>query len=122
MSENLKKILSDQQKDFPQEKLLDYINDQLTEQEQHALETQLNEDDFMSDALDGLQQFDANSDVSSLVNQLNGGLKKQLKKSKQKRKRRSLQIHDFPFYYTIIVFLLLIIISYLVINNLWLHK
>lgn len=122
MSENLKKILSDQQKDFPQEKLLDYINDQLTEQEQHALETQLNEDDFMSDALDGLQQFDANSDVSLLVNQLNGGLKKQLKKSKENRKRRSLHMHDFPFYYTIIVILLLIIISYLVINNLWLHK
>ena len=56
MSDNLKDILSGLNKEVEQEKLLQYINDHLKEDEQHEFEKQMNDDEFMNDAVEGLQQ------------------------------------------------------------------
>jgi hypothetical protein len=44
MSNELKDILSNLNKDIEQEKLLEYLNRRLSEEEQHLLEHQMNDD------------------------------------------------------------------------------
>ena len=116
MSNNLKDILSNLNKDTEQDKLLEYLNNQLPEAEQHAVESNMNDDEFMSDAMDGLQQLENKKDLTAIVNQLNTGLKKQLDKRK-KRKTKS-AIGEQPWvYYTIVLLLVLIIVAYFVIKK-----
>lgn len=115
MNKDYKDILSNLNNEIEQEKLLEYLNRKLSEQEQHDLEKQLNDDDFMSDALDGLQQLNNKADVPDLVDQLNSGLKKQLDKNKKNRNRRIIK-SDAWIYYTVILLLLLASIAFVVIR------
>ena len=115
MSKDFKDILANLNKEIEQDKLLEYLNRKLTEQEQHDLEKHLNDDEFMSDAWDGLQQLNSQTDVPFLVRQLNTGLKKQLDKNKKNRKRRR-PINDSWIYYTIILLLILATITFVVIK------
>lgn len=115
MSNDLKNILSNLNNDIEQEKLLEYLNRNLTEAEQHELEAHLNDDPFMSDAMDGLSQMQSPDKISLMVYQLNKDLKSQLEKKKKRRKR---VITETPWlYYTIILLLLLAVIGYLVIKK-----
>jgi hypothetical protein len=115
MSKDLKDILANLNKDIEQDKLLEYLNRKLSEQEQHDLEKHLNDDEFMSDAWDGLQQLNNQTDVPYLVQQLNTGLKKQLDKNK-KNKRRPRLLNESWIYYTIILLLILATITFVVIK------
>jgi hypothetical protein len=115
MSNDLKNILSNLNNDIEQEKLLEYLNRTLTAEEQHDLEAQLNDDPFMSDAVDGLSEMKDSGNISLMVYQLNKDLKIQLEK---KRKRRKRGIMQTPWlYYTVILLLLLSVIGYLVIKK-----
>lgn len=116
MNNDLKNILSNLSKDIEQEKLLEYLNRKLSAEEQHALETQMNDDAFMSDAMDGLEQIKNADKVSLAVTQLNEGLKKQLEKNK-KRRNKGTVIQDSWIYYTVILLLLLAVIGYVVIKK-----
>lgn len=80
MPNDLKNILSNLNKDINQEKLLEYLNSTLSKEEQHSLEMQMNDDPFISDAVDGLQHFEKDQQVSLIVHHLNEGLRKQLEK------------------------------------------
>ena len=117
MSDDLKNILSNLNNEIEQEKLLEYLNRKLSVQEQHELEKHLNDDEFMSDAMDGLQHLNNKTDVTLLVQQLNVDLKKQLDKSKRKNKRRTLKT-DSSVYYTIAFLLILAVIGFVVIKML----
>lgn len=115
MSNDLKNILSNLNNDIEQEKLLEYLNRNLSAEEQHELESHLNDDPFMSDAMDGLSQMQSPDKVSLMVYQLNKDLKLQLEKKKKRKKRA---ITETPWlYYTIILLLLLAVIGYLVIKK-----
>ncbi|MBC7936931.1 MAG: hypothetical protein H7Y86_16410 [Rhizobacter sp.] len=115
MSNDLKNILSNLNKDVEQEKLLEYLNRTLSTEEQHAMETHLNDDPFMSDAMDGLSQLQAPDKISLMVYQLNKELKNQLEKKKKRKKR---VITETPWlYYTVILLLLLAVVGYLVIKK-----
>ena len=116
MNNELKNILSNLSKDIEQEKLLEYLNRKLSAEEQHVLETQMNNDAFMSDAMDGLEQMKSADKVSLAVTQLNEGLKKQLEKNK-KRRNKGTVMQDSWIYYTVILLLLLAVIGYLVIRK-----
>ncbi|MEP6711971.1 MAG: hypothetical protein ABJA37_06135 [Ferruginibacter sp.] len=116
MSNNLKNILSNLNKDTEQDKLLEYLNNQLPQAEQHAVEARMNDDEFMSDAMDGLQQLENKKDVSSIVNQLNTGLKKQLDKKKKRKTKRVIAEQSWV-YYAIILLLILIIVTYIIIKK-----
>ena len=116
MNKDFKNILSNLNKDIEQDKLLQYLNRSLTPQEQHDLEMQLNDDAFMSDAIDGLQQMKSTDNVSLTVSQLNAGLKKQLDKNKKKRNKGTV-MQDSWIYYTVILLLLLAVIGYVVIKK-----
>jgi hypothetical protein len=115
MSDDLKNILSDNTDDAGQEKLQQYLNQQLSEKEQHDFESSLIDDEFMSDAMDGLSQMNNKADLTGIVNDLNSGLKKQLAKNKNRRNRRTLK-QDALVYYTVVILLVLIVIAFVVIR------
>lgn len=115
MSDDLKNILSNLNNEIEQDKLLEYLNRQLTEKDQHALESQMNDDAFMSDAMDGLQQMSNKQNVPLIVTELNSGLQKQLDKNKSRRKKRKAG-PDATVYYTIIILLILVVIGFVVIR------
>ena len=116
MSNNLKDILSNLNKDTEQDKLLEYLNNQLLAADRHAVESNMNDDEFLSDAMDGLQQLENKKDISSAVKQLNTGLKKQLDKRKKRKAKRAIGKQPWV-YYTIILLLVLIVAAYIVIKK-----
>lgn len=116
MSKDLKDILSNLNKDIEQDKLLDYLNKNLSAAEAHEVEKQIADDEFMSDAVEGLESFKNKKDVSLLVQQLNAELKKQTEKKKARKEKRKLK--DQPWLYiAIVTLLLLIIVSYIVVKK-----
>jgi hypothetical protein len=115
MSSNLKDILSSLNKDVEQDKLLEYLNDQLSEKEQHAVETSLNEDPFASDAADGLAAFGNPQKLPPIINKLNKGLRKQI--ASQRRKKRRTPELSWSLY-AVIILLLIAILAYVVIKEL----
>ena len=116
MSDDLKDILSNLNKDIEQQKLLDYLNKNLSAAEAHEVEKQMANDEFMNDAVEGLENFKNKKDVSLLVQQLNSELKKQTEKKKAKKEKRKLK--DQPWLYiSLVTLLLLVIIAYLVIKK-----
>jgi len=116
MSDELKDILSNLNKDIEQEKLLDYLNKKLSAAEAHELEKQMAEDEFVNDAVEGLEEFKNKKDLSLYVQQLNNDLKKQLdKKKKRKEKRR---IKEEPWlYFSIVLLLALIVICFVLVKK-----
>ena len=109
MSDDLKDILSNLNKEIEQDKLLDYLNKKLPASEAHEVEKQMAEDDFMNDAVEGLENFKNKKDLSNIVDQLNHGLKKQLDKKKKRKEKRRLK--DQPWVYFAIVLLLILIVT-----------
>ncbi|MEX0635827.1 MAG: hypothetical protein WD135_03595 [Ferruginibacter sp.] len=116
MNPELKDILSHLNKDVDQEKLLQYLNRSLTAAEQHELEMQLNDDTFLSDAMDGLEQIDQSEKLPMVVQQLNAGLKIKLDQKKKIRRRTDRFKYNFT-YYSIIILLLLTVIAFVVIRK-----
>ena len=116
MSDDLKDILSNLNKDIEQEKLLDYLNKNLSADEAHEVEKQMADDEFMNDAVEGLENFKDKKDVSLMVQQLNSELKKQTAKKKARKEKRRLK--DQPWLYiTIVTLLILVIVAYVVIKK-----
>lgn len=117
MSDELKDILSNLSKDIEQEKLLQYLNRNMSDEEQHAFEKQLNDDEFMNDAVEGLESMENKNRLGELVQQLNTDLKKQLDRKKKRKEKRKIPGQSWT-YISIVLVLLLIIIAYLVIRKL----
>lgn len=116
MNNELKDILSNLNKDIEQDKLLDYLNKNLDAAEAHEVEKQMADDEFMNDAVEGLENFKNKKDVSLLVQQLNNELKKQTAKKKQRKEKRKLKEQPW-LYITLISLLLLVVIAYIVIKK-----
>ena len=116
MSDELKDILSNLNKDIEQEKLLDYLNNKLSAPEAHEVEKQMADDPFMNDAVEGLEKFNNKKDLSLYVEQLNRELKKQL--DKKKKRKEKLKLKDQPWlYFSIVLILVLIVICYLLVKK-----
>lgn len=116
MKNELKDILSNLNKEIEQEKLLDYLNKKLSASEMHELEKQMADDDFVNDAVEGLEYFENKKKIGELVQRLNSDLKKQTENKRKKKEKRKLK--DQPWLYiTIITILVLVIIAYIIINK-----
>jgi hypothetical protein len=116
MSDDLKDILSNLNKDIEQDKLLDYLNKNLSAAEAHELEKQMADDEFMNDAVEGLEQFKNKQDLSVLVEQLNKDLKNKTAKKNLKKEKRKLK--DQPWLYiTIVTLLILVVICFVLIKK-----
>lgn len=116
MDNDLKDILSNSNKDIDNQKLMDYLMNQLSKKDSHQLEQDMTADEFLNDAVEGLQKVNNKKDVQAYVDQLNYDLQKQTAKNKKRKEKRKLK--DQPYLYiSIILILLLIVISFLVIRH-----
>ncbi len=105
MSDDLKDILSNSNKDINNQQLMDYLSNQLNQTKQHEIEKAMADDAFINDAVEGLQNFNEKKDIQSYVTALHKDLQKQLiKKKKRKDKRRWT---DQPWLYLAIVLILI---------------
>lgn len=116
MSSDLLNILSNSNKDIDNQKLMDYISGKLAGKDKHEVEQWMIDNNFESEALEGLQMVKDEKDLELYVNQLNKELQKYLQQKKQRRDRK--KIKEIPWsYLAIVVVLLLIIIAYVVIQK-----
>ena len=116
MSDDLKDILSNLNNEIEQEKLLDYLNKKMSAPEAHELEKQMADDEFMNDAMEGLEKFNNKKDLPLYIDQLNHELKRQLDKKKKRKEKRKLKEQPW-LYLTIIILLVLLLISYLLVKK-----
>jgi hypothetical protein len=116
MNKDLKDILSNLNPGIDQETLLLYLQGKLSEQQKHEVEKQMMDNEFESDAFEGLQSFKDKKDINQLVAQLNRDLKRRTEK--KKRARQKMQIHIQPWIIVAIVLVLfLAVIAFVVIRQ-----
>lgn len=116
MPDELKDILNNSNKDIDNQKLMDYLSKKLSAQESHELEKMMAGDDFMNDAVEGLEQMGNTKKLGASVEELNQQLQKQIAKKKTRREKRKLK--DQPWtYVAIILLLILATVCYLVIKK-----
>lgn len=116
MNENLKDILSHLTTDIDQETLLLYLQDKLPAEKKHEVEKTLSENEFANDALEGLQQVKDKKQIAYMVEALNRDLKKKVEKKRQRREKMILKNQPW-LYIAILIFILLIVLSYMVIHR-----
>ena len=116
MNNDLKDILSNSNKDIDNQQLMDYLSHHISQADMHELEKSMAEDDFINDAVEGLQEIKPTKNLQIYVEQLNKDLQKQVIKNKSRRLKRG--IKDQPYtYFAIILILLLVIIGYIVLKR-----
>lgn len=116
MNNNLKDILSNSNKDIDNQLLMDYLSNQLSKEESHDIEKKMADDEFMNDAVEGLQNIEKKKDMQAYVDQLNSDLMKQIAKNKVRKDKRKLKEQPYTLI-TIIVILILAIISFIVLKK-----
>lgn len=116
MNNDPKDILSKLNNNNDQDKLIDYLNHHLTDPEQHEFESQMNEDEFVNDAVEGLEQLKNKKDILKYTGQLNITLQKQLEKRNRKKEKRKLPSLRWT-YLSVILLLLLIVIAYIILKK-----
>jgi hypothetical protein len=117
MSENYKDILSNLSTEVDQETLLLYLQGKLSEDKKHEVEKILLQSEFEDEAMEGLQEFKDKEQLRYMAEMLNRDLKK--KTEKKKKRREKMQIKEQPWLYiSILILLLLIVLSFMVIQRL----
>lgn len=116
MDDKFFNILTNSNKDIDNNKLMKYLSGKLSAEDKHELEKQMADSDFVSDAVEGLEEVKLKKELNTIVNQLNNDLQKQLNKRKRRKDKRALK--DKPWIYLAIVLLLaLFVISFIVIKK-----
>ena len=116
MTDDLKDILSNSNKDIDNQQLMDYLRKQLSKADNHDIEKNMADDEFMNDAVEGLQNFDTKKDMHSYVTELHNDLQKQLSRKKKRKDKR--RIKDQPWVYlAILIILILLILCFVVVKK-----
>ncbi len=116
MSDDLTNILSNSNKDIDNQKLMDYLSQQLAKEETHAIEKMMTDDPFIDDAVEGLGYFTNQKNIPDITAHLNQQLNKHLQQKKLRKQKRKWK--DNPMVYLIIAaILILIVVSYIVIKK-----
>lgn len=116
MEDELLNILSNSNKDIDNQKLMDYLSDKLSAGEKHEFEKKMADSEMLNDSVEGLEKFKNKKDVSSLVEQLNANLKKQLEKKKAIKLKREIKNLNWLYFYIILI-LIIILIGFLIIKK-----
>ncbi|HMH33698.1 MAG TPA: hypothetical protein VK543_11740 [Puia sp.] len=115
MTNELFNILSNSNKDIDNQKLMDYLSGKLSEREKHEVEKMMNDNHFISDAVEGLENLPDKKKLQAYVDQLNQDLHNQIQKTKERRIQK--RIREYPWIYlAIILILVLSIVGYVVIR------
>ena len=96
------------------EQLMNYLKENLSDDEWKNVQKQMGDDAFVKDALDGLQQFSSNKKLHEYVHSLNQNLQQQLATKKQKEAKRK-QIHPSWIVMATVIILLLCVLAYVVV-------
>ena len=116
MSDDLKNILNNSNKDIDNQKLMDYLSRQLSKQDSHDVEKMMADDEFINDAVEGLEQYSSKKNMTVSMEHLNRELQKQIAKKKDRKEKR--KIKEQPWvYFTIILLLILIVICYVLVKK-----
>ncbi|MGZ8559129.1 MAG: hypothetical protein ACXWWC_12380 [Chitinophagaceae bacterium] len=116
MPDKLKDILSHLTTDIDQETLLLYLQDKLPAERKQAVQKTLADNEFASDAIEGLQQIGDKKQIAYMVEMLNRDLKKKVEKKKLRRQK--LNLKDQPLLYLVIfIFLILIVLCFMIIQR-----
>jgi hypothetical protein len=116
MSDDLKDILNNSNKDIDNQKLMDYLSKKLTAQENHELEKQMADDEFMNDAMEGLEKMSSTKNLHISVDELNQELQKQIAKNKQRKQKRKFKEQPWG-YIAIVLLLVLVIVCYVMVKK-----
>jgi len=91
MNDDLKDILANSNKDIDNQQLMNYLTNELSKADTHDLEKEMVEDDFLNDAVEGLQKIESKKNMEAYVEQLNTSLQKQTEKNKKRKEKRRLR-------------------------------
>ncbi len=116
MQENLKDILSNLSTEVDQETLLLYLQGKLSAEQQHEVEKKIMDNEFASDALEGLQNFKDQQRLQALVEQLKKDLIKKTDKKKAYLEKRRIKLDPWVII-ALVVILVLVVISYFIIQK-----
>lgn len=116
MNKDLLNILANSNKDIDNQQLMDYLSGKLSGEALHELERSMAGDDFLNDAIEGLQQVANKKDMQSYVDELNAAMQKNLEKKKKRRLRRRFKEEPWT-YLAIILVIVLCILGYIVIRQ-----
>jgi hypothetical protein len=101
--------------DLRNDDLLKYLQDDLSKDDQHKVEKQIADSDFVSDAVEGLQGMKNKRSIEQYVDELNRNLQKHVSVKKQRKEKRRLK--DQPWIIVaVIVVIGLCIVAYAVIK------
>lgn len=118
MNKDLLNILANSNKDIDNQQLMDYLSGKLSGEDLHELERSMAGDDFLNDAVEGLQQVKNPRNMQAYVEELNAAMQKSLEKKKSRRQRLRNRLKDEPWtYLAIILVLSLCILAYVVIKQ-----
>ena len=115
MNKDLLNILANSNKDIDNQQLMDYLSGKLSGEALHELEKSMAGDEFLNDAVEGLQQVGNRQQMESYVEELNAAMQKSLDKKKQRRLRRRFKEEPWT-YVAIIVVIVLCVLGYIVIR------
>ncbi len=117
MNHDLLNILSDDQEEVDNQKLLDYVSGQLSEADAHEVEKLMAKNELINDAVEGLQQVKGKKNIESLVEQLQKDLHRKLEQKKVSRNKKRILEHPW-IYMAIILILLLVVCAWFVLQRL----
>ncbi|MBX3255036.1 MAG: hypothetical protein KF862_12915 [Chitinophagaceae bacterium] len=115
MNKDLLNILSDS-KEIDQQKLLDYLQNNVSEEERHEIEKLFIDEAFESDASEGLQRVSDKSKLPVVMGELNRQLIKKLS-SRRKRNNGKKPLNLMIPVITTIILLLLALMFFLYIRR-----
>jgi anti-sigma factor RsiW len=116
MNKDWLNILSGNDKDIDNQRLMDYLSGKLTEEARHEVEKTMADSEFLNDAVEGLQQLAGKKDIQATVDELNAAMRRSLAKKKERRLRRRLR-EDPWTYLAIILVIGLCILAFVIIRR-----
>ena len=116
MNKDLLNILANSNKDIDNQQLMDYLSGKLSPEELHEVERSMADNDFLNDAIEGLQDIPDKKNVQRYVDELNASMHKNLEKKKQRRLKRKLK-EDPWAYLAVILVLVFGVLGFIVIRK-----
>ena len=112
---NIKNILPPDDQ-LNEEQLLNYLNNNLSDEERHALEMEMVDNNFINDAVEGLQDFKSKQNIQDYVDQLNHQLIRHTTKKRIRKGKRKLKQQDW-IVISVMIIVILCLLGYVVVKE-----
>lgn len=110
-----KDILSDSEEQPAGDELLNYLTNNLSDDEKHEFEMKTIDSVFVNDALEGLNNLENKERLNQYVSQLNKNLQQQLATKRQRKHKRAIAKNPWV-YITAVILLAVCVIGYYLIH------